>query len=261
MTTEAPPVPEVLSKIVPQEYHDRPYLKDLLAKPQTPETFTELFKKLDNAEKLVGKKVGIPETDKDEEWTPFLEKLRPAKEEDYEVKMREGAQPDVEFHKALRAAFHGAGVSKIQAARFQEKMFGFLAEREKAMVAEQKKLEVEFDTISKAAFGEANKQVVDRVKAAMDEHAPKVFQPHLGKLDNTALTIMVGVIDSILRKYAPEDKLSPKGGGSGDEVGTLRDEGRKLMASDAYKDAFHPEHAKTKARVDEIYKQIGAAKK
>lgn len=258
-TLEAKP----LKEIVPAEFHDRPYLKDLLDKPQGPEAFAEVFKKLDGAEKLVGKKVGIPESDKPEDWDGFLAKLRPEKEDDYEIATREGARPDPELAKMLKSAFHAAGLNKVQAAKFQAKIAPAIEAREKAMVEQQKKIDEEFTALSEKAFGADRDKVYARVNAAIKENVPAEFHPHLDKLDNKSLVILAGVVNSVLKKYVPADKLDggAGAGATGGDGGDLREEGRKLMASEAYSNWQHPDHEKTVSRVNEIYKTIGASMK
>lgn len=251
--------PAALKEVVPAEYHDRAYLKELLGKPQTPETFAEVFKKLDGAETLVGKKTGVPGADaKPEEVEKFYSSLRPEKDLDYEVKTKEGA--DEEFIKVLRSAFHTAGLSKHQAAKFQEKFHSFLEAREQKALAEQKKLDVEFETLSKATFGGEHEKVFEAVKVALDENVPDTLKAQLPKLGNTELMIVAGVVHSILKKYVSEDKLNGKSDTSVN-VPNLREEGRKLMASEEYKNVLHPKHEETKKKVQEIYAQIGKAGK
>ena len=53
--------PALLETIIPAEFKDQAYLKDLKGLPIGPDAYTALFKKLDGAEKLIGKKTAIPE--------------------------------------------------------------------------------------------------------------------------------------------------------------------------------------------------------
>ena len=161
----------ILKEVVPTEFHDRAYLKDLLAKEQTPEVFAEVFKKLDGAETLIGKRPGIPGADaKDEDWDKFLSGLRPAKMEDYEIPAptEKDVKRDEEFEKVLRAAFLKGDISKRQASKFMADFSTNLKEystkRNAAQVEAQKKADAEFETLTKAALGADNKAVMVRVK-------------------------------------------------------------------------------------------------
>ncbi len=247
-----------LAEVIPKELHDRPYLKDFLTMEQNPEAFGKVFSKLDGAEALIGKKVGIPAADaKDDEWNGFLSKLRPEKADDYEIPTKEGAKPDPEFIKELRESFLAGDINKRQATKFLANFTKGIEKRVAAQAAAQAKQDADFETLSKAAFGEESKPVMERVKAAISEHAPAVVKPFIDKLDNNSLVILMGVIDGIQKKYVPEDKLKPGGGNAGDNgQQTKREEAMKLMALPEYKDAFHPNHKATVDKVNAIYAEF-----
>lgn len=261
MSTETPEV-KPLSEIIPKEYHDRPYLKDLLVKPQALETFAEVFKKLDGAETLIGKRTGIPAADaKPEEWDQFFNKLRPEKADDYEFPTKEGQAADPEFVKVLRDSLHEGGVAKGQAKKFLEKFSAAVDARNAAQVAEQTRVDKEFDTLVQSTFGKDNEKILARVKTTLDENVPAALKPHLAKLDNPSLAIIAGVVNAVLTKYVPEDKLNGAPAGGGGDGKDAREEGRKLMASPEYKDAFHPQHEATVAKIRAIYAELGKAPK
>lgn len=258
MTIEAPPDSKPFKEFVPQEFQDRGYLKDLLDKPQGPETTVELFKRLDGAQTLIGKKLGIPAADaKPEEVEKFYTALRPEKAEEYEIKL--GENPDEEFIKEVRAAFHTAGASKVQVQRFLEKLAPVYQAREKKQIETQAKLDKEFNDLVVSTLGPENEKILARVKEALATHTPAPLKPFIGKLDNNALALVAGVVNAILVKYVPEDDLNGrnKGGvGSGNDINALRQEAMKLMGSPEYKDFRHPDHEKTVKRVEEIYAQV-----
>jgi hypothetical protein len=253
---EAPPAEKPFKEFIPTEFHDRPYLKDFLDKNDSPETRAALFNKLDGAEKLIGKKTvdGIPAADaKPEDIEKFYAKLRAEKPEDYEYKL--GDKPDEVFDKELRAAAHKAGLSKKQMAEFVGTLAPGMQAREAAALAERAKLDKEFTDMQAAAFGPENEKVIARVKEAIKEYAPENVKQHADKLDNAALTILAGVINSVLVKYVPEDKLNgkDKGESAGGDKAALQTEARALQTSEAWKNFQHPDHDKTKKRVAEIY--------
>lgn len=251
-----------LKEVVPQDLHDREYLKPLLGLEQTPETFAQVFKKLDGAESLLGKRPAIPGKDaKDEDFDKFFEQFRPEKPEDYVIPISEGATADQGFLKAVRQAFHAGKISRVQASGFLKAMTEHGAAVQKAAQEAQKKKDLEFDALAKAALGEQNKPVMERVKKLIKENAPAAVQDQLERLDDKNLVLMAGVIDSIIKKYVPEDKLNGKGpdGSGGSGAKDKREEAKKLMASKAYTNWQDPEHESTVAKVNELYKEIAAA--
>lgn len=253
-----------LSELIPAELREKPYLKDFLTLPQNPESFGKLFKKLDGAEALVGKRgPSLPAADaKDEEWDNFFAPLRPAKADEYVLPGKEGVKPDEAFVKSVRESFFAAGIPKRQAEKFMAKfgpeMEAYSAAKAQAQKDAQAKADAEFETLSKAALGDSNKAVIARVNATMKELCPAPMKAYLDKLSNENLVIMAAVIDAVQKKYMSEDELNPKpNGNAGGGEKSVSDRGRELMASKAYNDPWHPEHDKVVAEVNALY----AAKK
>lgn len=230
---------------------DRGWAKDYADKPLDKDTATALLKKLDGAESLIGRKIGIPSDDaKPEEIEKFYSTLRAQKPEDYEFQL--GEKPDENFVKEMRAAAHKAGLSKKQMAEFVGGLAPGFQARQAAVAAEQAKLDKEFEQLAATTFGADKEKIIERVKAALDEHAPAAVKAHIGRLDNPTLALVAGVVNAIMVKYIPEDKLNGGKGAVGDTT-DIREQGRKLMASPEYKDPFHPKHAEVKAKVDALY--------
>jgi hypothetical protein len=262
MTVEAPPndAPILFSTTIPEEFRDRTYLKDIAAMPDGPEARVALFKKLDGAETLIGKKTGVPAADAPEaEWVAFHAKHRPAKADDYEIKTGEGADP--EFVKTVREAFYEAGATKSQAAKILTKLQAAMDAQGAKAVEAGKKLDAEFDTLSKSTFGADNEKVLAQAKTMIAEHTPAPLKGHVPKLDNTSLVILAGILNSIHTKYGLEDKINGDGTpGAAADLEALHEEGRKLMALPEYKDFTNSKHKATVARVDAIYAEIGKKK-
>lgn len=257
--TDAPPDEgELFSAVIPQEFHDRPYLKDILAMKKSPEAYTALLKKLDGAEKLVGKKTGIPDAAAPaEEWDQFFTKFRPETEEAYEIRAEEGKEANPEMAKALKGIFFKAGLNKIQAAKMQEHFGAFVTGQRAEQVKAQQKLDAEFDEISKATFGAENTKALERAKTMLGELTPANLKPHLEKLPNESLVVLAGVLNAVHAKYLTEDNVDANGKGSGANDNALQEEGLKLLASPEYRDTFHPKHAQVKARVNQVYAELG----
>ncbi len=251
-----PDAPPLTRTLIPQDLQDRTYLKDWLDKPFTPELAADVFKKLDGAESLIGKKTLIPAADaKPEEWDAFLSKMRPEKADDYEIKVGENA--DADFIKVFREAAHHAGMNKIQMARQLEKLEPFFKGRDKAAADEQAKHDAEFEALLTTGIGADHDKKVARVQSAIKELAPDVYKQYIDKLDNKSLALVVGLVNGVLEKYAKEDDLNPGGGGGGSSGGNDKEvllaEAHKLYASDAWKDFRHPDHEKAMKRSNEIF--------
>jgi hypothetical protein len=255
------PAPAAFKTFVPTEFHDREYLKPWLDKPWSPELGAEVIKKLDGAQSLLGKKSGIPASDaKPEEWDAFYGKLRSEKPEDYEVGI--GDPKDEKLLASLRSAFHGAGIHKGQAAKFQALLKPFFDEQDKARTDADTKLASEFDTIAQQTFGEKDKQdaAIASARETVKAYVPANLLPLIDKLDNGSLAVLIASVNAIKTKYAPGEAGNPNNNGNtAGDVENLRAEGRKLLSSKEYKDVTHPDHEKTAAKVKELYDRIAKA--
>ena len=261
----------VLEEIVPKEFHDREYLKPLLKKEQNAETFAEVFKKLDGAESLLGKRPAIPgEDSKPEELEKFFEQFRAEKPEEYEIPTEKDAKRDEVFMKLVQKSFHDGAISKVQAQKFLASLMPGMKEyataQQKVLAAAKAKADLEFDTLAKAGLGEQNKAIMERTNRLLKEHAPAAFRDHLEKLDEKSLLIMTAVIDGVLKKYVSEDDLKGKGkggAGSGDGAGAADAKSKRaqmetLMGSKPFRDAFHVDHDSTRGQVRKLAEEIAA---
>ena len=248
MPDEKPPIP-VLETLIPEEFKDRAYLNDLKTLPVGPDAYKALFKKLDGAQTLIGKKTGIPEaTATPEEVEKFYNTLRPAKFEEYELPAKEGVTPDPETEKAVKTMFHNAGLSKTQVAKLAKDFDAFVAEKTSVQTAEAKKLDDEFAALSEKTFGTDNAKVLARSKELLTALTPPEMAPFLNRLPNESLVLLAGVMEKVRATYLKEDNLDGSGGGTPPaDVDSLRKEARELQNSPAWKDAFHVDHEKTVA--------------
>lgn len=256
----------LFKEVVPQDLHDREYIKPWLDKPiADKETFAQVFKKLDGAESLIGKRPAIPDpkTAKPEELDKFFEQFRPEKADDYEIKLTEGRKVDDDFVKIVREAFHDGRLSKVQAARVLAKLNEYGTAKEKVAAQARAKQDAEFDTLAKTMLGEQNKPVMERVKKLISEHTPSVAKAAIAKLDDNNLLIMAAVIDSVVKKYMSEEELNGKGkGGSdnsgGDGVAEKRERAKALLAEISKMKPMDPALDKKQAEVNALYKEIAS---
>lgn len=256
MPNDAPPAPLALKDLITEAgLADRGWVKDFADKPLDKDTGLALLKKLDGAESLIGRKIGIPADDaKPEEVSKFYETLRPKTAEDYEFAL--GEKPDEEFVKALRVAAHKGGASKHTMKVLTTELGAVLKARAQKAAEQQAAADKEFEQLAATTFGADKDKVFERVKAALEENAPAAIKAHIGRLDDKSLVLVAGVVDAILKKYVPEDKLNGKGGGGGLTPEAIREEARKLMGSPEYKDQFHPKHADVVKKVNELYASL-----
>lgn len=253
-------------ELVPQEYQGLEYVKPWLGKP-IKEAIPEVFKKLVNAETLIGKRPPLPTRDsKPEELQKFFDTLRPDKAEEYEIPTEKDAKRDEAFMKVVQKAFHAGSISKLQAQKFLETFLpdlkGYGAEQRKALETANAKKAQEFDLLAKTMLGEQNKETMARVKKLIAEHAPSVAKANIDKLSDENLVLMAAVIDPIVRKYMSEDDLkamSVNGGATEATLADKRAEAMKILGSKEYTDEFHPDHARAVRRKDEIYAELAKA--
>lgn len=252
--------PALLETIIPAEFKDQAYLKDLKGLPIGPDAYTALFKKLDGAEKLIGKKTAIPEaTAPEAEWDSFFARLRPETADAYEFKDKDGKEAgDPEFLKAVKGIFHKAGVPKTQASKIYSEFEALVASKQAEQLAASEKLDAEFNDLVSKAFTADNEKVLTTARKMIDEFTPDNLKGHIQRLPNESLVLMAGILNNISQKFMGEDRMTPdKGSGSGADEATLRNEAKKIMASAEFSDFQHPGHEAAVRRKNEIYEQIG----
>lgn len=249
-----PPAAPLVKTFVPQDLHDREYLKPWLEKPWSPEVGAEVFKKLEGAQSLLGKKLGIPAADaKDDEVVKFHEALRPPKADDYELAL--GEKPDEAFVKSFREAAFEAGASKRTVKVLTEKLTPFFKARAEEQAAAMAKMETEYATFAKETMGADWDKKQGRVMQAMKELAPEGAKKFIDKLNNGDMALVVATVDAILSKYAKEDDFKGppnNGNGGAPDKEALMVELKTLYAHPGWKNFTNPESAKVRKRVEEI---------
>lgn len=247
----------LLRTVVPTEFHDRAYLKELLDKPHNNETLSEVFKKLDGAQVLIGKKRGIPGEDAtDEERTAFYGDLGLKDAASYEIQLGEASGKDEKFIEVIRKAMFDGKLSKAQAKGFQDSLRPALEERQAAAVESGKALEVKFEKLVEEGMGKDNEAAMARAQEAMKAFTPKAYQPYIQNLPNEQLVVLAAVIDAVLQKYVPEDQLKHMSDGGGSGSGSKEEmlaEARRLMGTKEYRDGMHIKHEETVKKVRDLF--------
>lgn len=251
----------LLREIVPQDYHNAGYLSELLDKPQK-EALPEVFKKLANAQSLIGKKSGLPGADAtDADWDNFFKTLKPSSTEEY--KFGDTSKVDPTFLRVVQDSFLEGTIHPKQAARFmakyQEGMKGYVEKLNAAKAAEKEKADKAFEELSKVGLGENSKEKIATSRKLLEEHCPAAFKDLVGKLPDKELLIMSAAVYAIAEKFMPEDQLKGKGNtGTGDNGKSKRQEAFEQNKKVSAMTGFEPNYAAERAKLDQLYKEAAA---
>lgn len=260
----APVTPPVDTKLfgalIPEEFKDRPYLKDISGMEVNDKSYEELFKKLDGAQKLIGRKAMPDATSTPEEWQEYYTKVRPETADLYELNVPEGETANEEVVKGVKDIFHKAGLTKEQASTVHDEFNTLMKKQAEVFNAKGVEQDKAFEELTKNTFGEEAEAKMATAKTMLTELAPENVKPFIAKLDNSSLVVLAGILNSVHDKYGVEGK---KLGGDGTPTGgstvpELISKGQELMLTKEYTDGFHPQHDARVAEVNALYKRIGA---
>lgn len=233
------------SDIVPEEYKDKPWVQDV-------KDINGLFKMTTDLKSKLGERpAGIPQEDATPEQKAAFNKAFGVPDSPDGYELSEPAEGAEEFQKGIRQMFLDAGVSKTQAAKL-DKAFNELV---LGMAPDPAKLDAEFDQMALDTFGERKDKALENAKILLNSNVPEAFKDHINNLGNKELIVMASVLDQIQQKYIAEDSL-PQSGGSATPAMSAEDaraKGRQLIASEAYQNSFHPDHARVVEEVRRIY--------
>lgn len=253
------PVIPAFETLIPAEYKDKPWVKDVKDIPS-------LFKRTDGLLSEMGKRpAGIPQDNAaPEEWEKYYKAAgRPDKPEEYGFKAdTEAAKSlgwDDKIAEGVQGVLHSAGLSKKQAAMVREGYEKLIIEhaKEKGIAAQQ--LDTDFEKLSKNAFGDSADKVLAESKILIAKYGHESMKPHIEKMSNENLIILASVLKGVREQYIKEDILPPAGGsgaGGGKSEAEVRKEAMTLMASEAWRNFSHPDHAATTKKVNELYASL-----
>jgi len=222
--------------VLPEDIRNKPYVKDV-------KNFSGLVKKLDGAQTLLGQR-NVPGADSSsEEWETYLNKLRPAKASDYVMPTVEGIDP--EYLKStvgspiLVDLLHKAGTSPYQANILMTGLANIVDQSEKT---EKIRHDQVLSESAKSTFGDQADVVLANGKKFLAANIPEAMQPLLNEMDPKTLTAVLGITDSLAKKFTGED---PYRTGAGVGSGTSKDTKESIVAEmqviqkdPAYTDAF-----------------------
>ncbi len=247
---------------VPAEYAEKGYAKDI-------KTEADLWKKLDGSQSLLGKpkEGGVPqEGSTQEQWDAFYKTAgRPEAAADYKFN-RDGLNEEFvkdfandELDNSTKEIFLKAGISQKQADILQPEFEKMMEGIHLQGIENFNEQNVNFDELAQKTFGDKEEEVMQTSKQMLIDNAPEGFEDHIKDLPNESLILMAGVLNNIKSKYINEDSLNPNNNlnnGANSEMG-LREEARKILQSERYRNSFHPENDQALKEVADIYEKIG----
>lgn len=243
-----------LKSIIPAEFAEKGYLKDIIAKND----FIGLLNQLDNAQSLIGKKLGIPGPESTpEEKAKFFEALgKPKAHTEYAVK-REGM--DDKTTEYFQKLFHSADLSKGQADKIMAALDQMGKDNSAAMEAAGKANDEAFDKLVTDTFGERADEAIANAKAFMAKYVPKELHAKMDEASNEVLVAVATLVDNIVKTYTREDNLL--GGNKGitpppftaDEIQGKMSE---LYNSPDYRDAFSAGHTAALAKEKDLKEKL-----
>lgn len=232
--------------IVPEEFKDKPYLKDVTS-------YNDVFKKLDGAESLIGQKMVFPDDNTSEEdYLKFNQAAgMPESPEGYTF---EGEERDATQDDLVKAAYHGAGLSKKQAGIVQKNLEKLIIDNDAKFLEASTNA---YNELSDKIFGDKADTIIASSMALAKANAPKEFGESLDDLPNDTKILLSGIVENIRKKYISSDGPTPP---SDITVALsnedLRKEAQKLRNDPIYKNPMHPEYNALKEKIDNIYKQL-----
>jgi hypothetical protein len=154
---------------------------------------------------------------------------------------------------------HNLGLTPSQAQQiidFDIKRQSEGVNKNKTTIEEQEaKLNKEFNQLAKETFGDRESEVIDNAKKLIAKYTNNDLSNRVQDLDNSSLMVISAVLDGVTKDYIGEDKLS-----KGDSVHTSQEDlistAKKLMTQEAFRDPFHPEHARVKKEVESTYQRV-----
>jgi len=249
------------SFVIPESYKDRGWTDKI-------KTSDDLWKTLDNAQSLLGKRsAGIPATDAPEEdWQKFYQSSRPASADKYALPDIDGVPENFDltaFKAPAQKLMFDAGLSQKQAADLWKQYMGAeitaSAEREKA-------LDGQYDVALDKMFGDKRAEAERIAQDAIKNILPEDMRGSIAALsqypDAMASVIKIiseqnAQIEAVKKQYGAEGSLpGSQGGAQGTPIADIASKLSKLRMSAEHKDPFHPQHGKVKQEVSELSQQV-----
>ena len=250
-STEATPLSEqeLFSQFMSKASDDikgKPYLEGV----DSPE---KLFKLLDGAQTLLGKKTRPAADATEEEWSTYLDSIRVKSADELGISVDEKA-PDAQFKKDMVDVFMNASLAPKQAQMINE---GFAKAIEafgkEAQELEKKNNAVFEETLTKI-FGANRDNALKEADGIIDKFAPDDIKQALMSLDGQAKAGVAAVIYNLSHKYMREDDLAVMRGDTTKSTSpeTYDSVYAKIVAlkqTPEFKNALNPLHGETQEKI------------
>lgn len=210
---------------------------------------SKLIKSLENAEKLIGKRLDEAEPEMLES---VLEKFGiPKSADEYEIS---GENLDEEKLKEFKELAKEAGIPKSSA----QKLFDKLNEKnsdETILKAEKEKIDNNLLKL-KEMFGDKYDTKKSYANKVLELFGSDDLKEYIGKSELGTHPEFIQFLSKVGEKFASKNIDSELNAPVKKSEEELRQEVRSLMLNPAYEDASHPEHQKLLARQNEIYTNL-----
>lgn len=248
-----PPAVTPPSFSIPDAYKEKGYLKGV-------DSVDKVFKMLDGAQELIGKKGpskpvdGAPQA----EWDAYYESQgRPKTAAEYVFEPIEGMKHDEKLMQGVKELMFKNGVSAAQAKELQKGFDTIVAQIAQDKGIELKQLDQDFDKLGTQTFGAERDRILANSKALIDKHSSANMKPYIANLPNESLVVLADVLNNVGKIYIKQDG-APGGGPTvtGQTPAEISSKGRELMASEAYNNPWHKDHATIVKQVKDLYAPI-----
>ena len=224
----------------------------------------DLWKMTDNAQSLIGRK-SIPSQDAPaEEWSAFMKQLgAPENKDGYSLSKIDGLPENFDvapFEEKAKSLMFDAGLTAKQA----DSLWKAYIQSEVTSLSESNaQLDAKFGELKNQYFGDKQGEIESIAQDAIKAFVPENLRASLSTASPEVLIAMQALahnakmeIDRIARSYGAEGSI-PRGDVSAVNADDVVKENARLMASNAYKNAGHPDHKETVERVQAGLRKIG----
>lgn len=247
------PAADALAFAIPEDYKDKPYMKDITSEEG-------LYKMLDGAQTLIGKKVNIPNAESSEEDRKAFNTQMgvPEKAEEYVFNKIGDQERNADMDTVFKNFLHKHDVPAEKATAMQGELELMAVEFAKGKTeADGKALDLDFDKVSAETFGENADSIIASTKKLIAENVPDNLKEAFNEMSNNNLIIMTSVLENFRKKYISEDDLTITGDpASGTSKVELEGELNTLVAKRKAADPFSGEYKALSAKITETSQRI-----
>ncbi len=251
LNTPDPKVVPPPAFVLPDAYKDKPYLKGI-------DSQDKLFKMLDGAQELIGKKgPAIPKDDAPQaEKDAYYESIgRPKTPGEYALDGADKADP--KFLPKVQAALHKAGLSQSQAKSVWADVNVALSEFVTDKNLADAKQNTDFDKLAADTFGVDRDKVLARSKDLLNQFVSPAMKNHVATLPNESLVVLADVLRSIDKKYISPDGAPSKGpDATGMTPADISLKARSLMSEQSKFNPMSPEFNSLQKQIDDLYNSL-----